>query len=173
MLLLTHVFQACKSVKSGSINSSGKKYYTSFYVGESCTQYFIKPISYTNAKTKGELFLDFTFRYRNSDITKDTVNISLSIIEDSFYKSIDSIQISTKDNNESFNTDTFMFVEAKKRAYLSRFTFKSNLSKIKNLFDNNSWSIKVFYNSEILDYNCKKKTNKIINILKSKVFVFF
>jgi hypothetical protein len=166
-ILLSLFCSSCLSIKP-SKTKSGKNYFETFYVGEQGTQYFIKPISFVNKKSDEELILDFTFRYKNK--IKDSSIINFSIKSANIYKSIDSLKILNKNIEIKNNKVMLLFNEKKSDGFISRHTTKVNLLEVKELFNNGDWKVIIYNQNQIREYIPEKKTIKIINIMKDKIF---
>ena len=68
-IIILMSLSACSGLKQ-----SGSNLYTSFYVGEKGTQYFIKPLYFSNKESE-KLNTDFTFRFQNTINKSDTARI--------------------------------------------------------------------------------------------------
>ena len=164
------VFQSCSSLKPGSTNS-GSSLYTSFFVGEKGTQYFIKPIKFKSNDSDNEMMLDITFRYKDSLHTDATLNYS--VINQEIIKNIDSIVIANPTNKISCKHNKRLYNERKKNNYFSRFSTNTPSAKLKKVFANSNWTITTYYNNKKRSYLPTKKSKKSITTLNEYLFVIF
>lgn len=167
-LLLLLLFNSCFSVKPSSIKSS-ENYFETFYVGEQGTQYFIKPILFKSKNSNDELFMDFTFRYKNE--IKDSVIVNFSVKSSFIYKTIDSLMISNKNTEIKSNEVELLFNEKDKTDFVSRFTTKFSLKDITEIFDNNDWVLTINNQNQTTDYIPHRKAYLTINTLMDKIFI--
>ncbi len=167
-ILLFLMFSGCLSIKP-STTKSGKKYFETFYVGEEGTQYFIKPILFKDEKSNEDLILDITFRYRNE--IKDSAIVNFSIKNSIIYKTIDSLKLSNKDITIKSDKVELLFNEKNKTGFTSRYSTKFSLNEIKEMFTNNAWEVNICNQNKITTFKPHRKTFKIINTVRDKVFV--
>ncbi|MCU0346710.1 MAG: hypothetical protein MUC59_07190 [Saprospiraceae bacterium] len=168
-LCIFALLSSCMNVRPGGAKS-GKKLYETFFVGDEGTQYFIKPLAFTNERNE-ELKLDFTFRYRNE--IKDSAAINASFISNDLIRNIDSLKIMNNSVNIALKDMTYMFSERKKDAYNNRFSAKTDLLKVTKLFNGNDWQIWMYENGKQTRYAAAKKTEKSLAKLSQEVFVLF
>jgi hypothetical protein len=161
-------FTGCLSIKPGGVKS-GKNLFETFYVGEDGTQYFIKPLGFSNVDQEEELFVDFTFRYKNE--VRDSVIGNFTLQSSEILKNIDSISFSNAKTKILSNKVRLLFNERKKDDFNSRFTTKVLLSEFITLFDNNEWAIIVYKNNSSSTFLPTRKTKQAIEKLQEKVFV--
>jgi len=57
--------------------------------------------------------------------------------------------------------------------YNSRYSTKGSLSEINQLFKNNDWTITVYKQNIISNYNTPKDTRKKIDKLRDRIFILF
>lgn len=160
----------CMSVKPAGVKS-GKNLFETFYVGEEGTQYFIKPLVLFNPQNREELFIDFTFRYKNE--VKDSVVINLSLLSSDIFRSIDSVSLSNITHTIKSNNSKLLFNEKKNKLFNSRFSTKISLIELINMFENDNWKITIYSNSTYSTYTSTKRTKKAIKNLQNKLFVLF
>lgn len=158
----------CFSVKP-STNKSGKKYFETFYVGVDGSQYFIKPVRLFSDTKNQEVLLDMTFRYK--DEIKDSAVVNFSVTSTTLIKSIDSLKLTNKVTNISTSEINLLFNEKNKTGFTSRFTTTLLLSKIKDMFDENSWQLTLQNDELTTSFKPSKKAAKAIIALKDKVFI--
>lgn len=168
-LCILAILTSCMSVRPGGAKS-GKKLYETFFVGDEGTQYFIKPLAFTNERNE-ELKLDFTFRYRNE--IKDSAAINASFISNDLIRNIDSLKITNEFVNIVFKDMTYLFSEKKKNAYNNRFSAKTDLLKVTKLFNSIDWEIWMYKNGKPTRYSAAKKTEKSLDKLSQQLFVLF
>jgi hypothetical protein len=166
IIVIIAVFSACMSVKPGISGSSGRLYET-FFVGEAGTQYFIKPITFTN-QSKETIEMDFTFRFR--DEIKDSAIVNSSIISNNLLRTVDSITINNKSTQFTMHNVNRLMMERKKKKYESRFSSKMELSQIKELFAQTGWEITIFSESQAFTFNPPSKTSRTIQNLNHNIF---
>ena len=150
--------------------SSGKKLFETFFVGNNGTQYYIKPITFSDEEND-KLKFDMTFRYKN--VIKDSATLNMSFIDSEIIKSIDSLKISNDSISLLFTKVNLMFVERHKKVFNSRFSTRSHLAPIKWLFKNKNWSIYLYRNNIVDKYMATKSTKRKITKLKFEIFELF
>lgn len=163
------IFSSCFSVKPGATKSGGKLYET-FFVGEEGTQYFIKPLKFTNEHSEF-LKLDITCRYKTE--IKDSAIVNISFLSNELFKSIDSLKIYNGEHATLINELNLLFAERSKDMYSIRFSTKVNLADIKILFSRNDWGLIPYRNGESSLYTPQKATKKKIDKLNYEVFELF
>jgi hypothetical protein len=168
IILLLLVFSSCLSIKP-STTKQGKKDFETFYVGEEGTQYFIKPIFFKDEKSKEDLILDITFRYKNE--IKDSAIVNFSIKSTIIYKTINSLKLSNKDTEIKSDNIVLLFNEKNKTGFTSRYSTKFSLKEIKELFNNDSWGVTIYNQNIITKYEPYKKTIRAINAVRERLFV--
>jgi hypothetical protein len=163
------ILSSCLSIKPGSVKS-GKKLYETFFIGEAGTQYFIKPLTFSNNLNE-ELKLDITFRYRNE--IKDTAIINISFLGKEIFKNADSLEI----NNEAIaiiiKEMKYMFCERNKEIFNCRFSAKVKLLDVEKLFDSSKWNLILYKNGDFSEYLTPKTTEKKIDKLNYEIFAIF
>ena len=169
ILCMLLILSSCFSVKPGATKAGGKLFET-FFVGEEGTQYFIKPLKFTNEKSES-LKLDITFRYKNE--IKDSAIVNLSFLSNDLFKSIDSLRIDNGEYSTLIKELNLLFAERSKDMYNIRFSTKVNLADIKKLFERNDWRFLQYRNGESTLYTPNKATKKKIDKLNYEVFELF
>lgn len=167
-IVLLLIFSGCLSIKP-SASKSGKKYFETFYVGEEGTQYFIKPISFIDENLYEELIIDITFRYRN--IIKDSAIVNFSIRSSDIYKNVDTFKLSNKKIEIQTDRVELIYNEKNNKGYISRHSTKVSLNELKELFNNDDWLITVENSSKITNYKANRKTIRVINTIRDRVFI--
>ncbi len=168
VVLILLLFSGCVSIKPSS-PGSGKNHFETFYVGEAGTQYFIKPLLFVSEQPKDQLWVDFTFRYRNE--IKDSVLMNFSIKGPSLYKTMDSLIIASKNIEVHSHRVDLLFNEKSRSGYNSRFTTTLGLNDTKELFQNYDWQLTLHNSGQVMRYASRKRTHKVIAKLKEKVFI--
>jgi len=168
LILMLLLSSSCLSIKP-STTKSGKNYFETFFVGEEGTQYFIKPILFIDEKSSENLILDITFRYRNE--IKDSATVNFSIKSSTLYKTIDSLDISNKDNKIESDQLVLLFNEKSKTGFTSRYSTRFRLNEIKEIFNNDTWEITIYNQNKVTKYKPHKKTTRAINAVRDRVFV--
>ncbi len=158
------IFSSCMSVKPSATKGKSNNFET-FYVGNEDTQYFIKPLTFKEENTDNELLVDFTFKYKTE--IKDSTIVNFSIKSSYILKSIDSLKFSNRNVDINSSVVNLIFNEKNSNGFTSRFTLK----KIKDLFDNDEWTIHVITNTSDKKYIPERKTKKTIVAIKDEVFV--
>lgn len=164
------VLTGCTSIKVGGVKS-GKNLFETFYVGEDGTQYFIKPLAFSNSENKDELAMDFTFRYKNE--VKDSVIVNFAIQSEKIIKEIDQLTISNTTQNIESNKVELLFNEKKKNDFYSRFSTKVSMIEFNRMFENYDWKTVVVTNGSSQTFEAEKKTKKSLSKLADKVFIIF
>lgn len=168
LILILLIFSSCLSIKP-STTKSGKNYFETFFVGKEGTQYFINPILFIDEKSNENLILDITFRYRNE--IKDSATVNFSIKSSILYKTIDSLDISNKDNKIESDQLVLLFNEKSKTGFTSRYSTRFSLNKIKEMFNNDTWEITIYNQNKVTKYKSHRKTTRAINAVRDRVFV--
>lgn len=160
---------ACRSSKTAKYSSDGKRYYIAFFIGEEGVQYFLKPITFTNALTGDKLLADFTFRYKN--IIKDSAIVNFSIKSLSPIKPVDSLNIETTSFKVSSKSVGFIFGDKLKKGFNTRHTVKIAVADLKKLFNNADWNFVIHSKNTVHKYRPSKQSSKAIESIKNSVFV--
>lgn len=158
----------CMSVKPGS-TKSGKQYFETFYVGVEGTQYFIKPLLFENDEANKVLALDITFRYKDEIRDSAIVNFSIKSLE--IYKSVDSLKITNSLMDIKSDNIDLLFNEKFSKGFVSRFTTKVPLDKMKKIFDNDEWELTIHNAAKSNTYKPHRKTQKAVNFLRENGFI--
>lgn len=164
------VLTGCTSIKVGGVKS-GKNLFETFYVGDDGTQYFIKPLGFSNPENKDELAMDFTFRYKNE--VKDSVIVNFAIQSEKIIKEIDQITLSNATQTIASNKVELLYNEKKKKDFYSRFSTKISMVEFNRMFENFDWKTTVVTNGTSQTFEAEKKTKKSLSKLADKVFIIF
>jgi hypothetical protein len=158
----------CLSIKPAGVKS-GKNLFEAFYVGEEGTQYFLKPLIFLNLQNNEEIYIDFTFRYKNE--VKDSVLLNFTLQSKNIYKYIDSLSLSSPTITINSDDIGLLFNEKRNTFFNSRFTTKISLIEFNKMFKSVDWTIKIFYDETFMSYVPEKKTRKALKALQEKLFV--
>ena len=169
VILPIFFFTSCFSVKT-STTKSGKKLYETYYVGESETQYFIKPLEFDGENKNDKMNLDFTFRYKNE--LKDSAVINISIVSDEIVRTAKSILFTGNNTSIIVVNPKLMFNEKNNEKFLSRFTAKISMKDLNELILNGIISVEIKCDAVKL-FKTNKLTEKKIISLKENVFILF
>lgn len=167
LLLSTSILGGCLTVKP-SATKSGKNSFETFYVGEQGTQYFIKPISFKESNINEELALDVTFRYNG--VLNDSATVNLSFKSSEIYKNLDSFSISNGLLDIGSADVDLLFNETDKDFFISRFSLRLSLSDLKEIYSSNSWTIKCYTTNKTSTFIPRKKSSKVIDVIRENVF---
>lgn len=166
MLSLT----SCMGFKSSASTSSGKNLYETFFVGNDGTQYFIKPLSFTD-KDKNRLTLDLTFRYKNQ--IKDSCIVNASFFDNAVHKSMDSVIVSNESVRVKLMDVKHLFSERSGNKVNSRFSTKGSLIEVSKLFENANWKATIYFETKQIDYFPPQQTKRKIDKLRYGIFMLF
>lgn len=164
------VLTGCTSIKVGGVKS-GKNLFETFYVGEDGTQYFIKPLFFSNTENKDVMDMDFTFRYKNE--VKDSVIVNFAIRSEKIIKQIDRLTLSNATQSIESNDVELLFNEKRKNEFYSRFSTKITMVEFNQMFENFDWKTVVVTDGASQTFEAEKKTKKSLSKLADKVFIIF
>ena len=148
---------------------SSKKLYQTFYSGEEGVQYFLKPLQLISDNKKEKIFVDFTFRHKDSLNVNVITNYSIHTIK--LIKKVDSLVIRSGNNIVHCMDNELLFAERKSSFFKSRFTTKIILSDLSKLMKDSSWRFEVYSNGNNWVFYPSKKSKKKIQALAYNVFV--
>jgi hypothetical protein len=160
---------SCGGMKPGGA-SAGNKLYETFFVGEEGSQYFIKPLEFKNDQ-KEKVVMDFTLRYK--DDIKDSALVNFTIISPDNIKSIDQVLLESGTASSKSKKVDLLFVKRESDGFHCRFTFKSPLTEITELYGNNEWKITTTSGSASKIFYPTSKSRKSIEALNYNVFQIF
>ena len=163
---LITILVSCASIKPAGVKT-GQKLFETFFVGDAGTQYFIKPLTFSNT-TKEELKFDITFIYKNK--IDDSATVNISYMGNQLLKSADSLKIGSEFNTVIIKELKYMFSERSKKMYNCRFSAKVNLADVIKLFANDKWNINLYKNGEFIMFSAPKSTKKKIDKLNYQIF---
>ena len=170
-LIISLFVSNCALTVKPAATKSAKAYYESFYVGETGTQYFIKPIVFNAEKGNDKLLVDFTFRYKNE--LRDSAVINLSIEGDNIIKSVNGINFTNTVSSVSLNSFFLLFNEKKDKKLISRFSAKCSTREMIDIFDDPGLRITINTDNSSATFIPPKKSNKIIRSLNDNLFIIF
>ena len=167
-IIIALIMQNCISVLPTSLKT-GKNYFETFYAGEEGTQYFIKPILFANENSSEEFIFDLTFRYKNEVL--DSVIVNFSINSSKMYKNIDCLVMSSKGIQRINKNLELIYFEKINNGFRSRYSTKYSLEEIKEMFNNESFQVTIYYQGKISSFKPTKKSLRVINLIRDNVFV--
>ncbi len=152
--------------------SSTKGLYETFYVGNDGIQYFIQPLTFTgDADSDEELKIDITCKHKT--VIKDSSIVNISLIGAKYFKTVDSIIINTDSCSVVLKDLNIMFSERDGDNFISRFTARSSLFGIKQIFNKSDWAFGVYAQNRSFKYITPKSTKKKIEALNYSIFMLF
>lgn len=167
IIIVAISISSCISFKPNAKKTS-KSLYTTFYLGEKGTQYFVKPLTLKGAN-KEKITVDFTFREK-AKADSSTVVINSSILLNKAIESVDSIVFYSNSHLFSLDNAKVLFREKKDGQILIRTSGTTTITYLSSLFNKTEWQIKVYANSTEFQFQSTKKTNKSIPLLHSAIF---
>ena len=153
----------------GILSPNASRLYESFYTGNSGTQYFIKPLEFSNSNS-GKLKLDIVFRFNNTIQESDSAIINYSIISNELVKKIDSIRFSNGDVSLIASNNERLFMERERTQYRSRFSSSASLVPLVQLFPSNQWKIEVFHDENEMVFTPTNTSARKIESLNFNLF---
>lgn len=171
LIMSSLTITSCFSVKPSSTKSA-KNYFESFFVGDEGTQYFLKPLEFNSKGSKGELNIDFTFRYKNQ--VKDSVIVNYSITGENMIKALNEAYFQNSNASFHLNNIELLFNEKKDDKFMSRFTSKCSMADLIQLFqDENITMTLTDENNQSYIFSPSKSTKKAIKSINDNLFVIF
>ncbi len=141
-----------------------------FFVGEEGTQYFIKPLEFTN-DNGDEMYMDITFRYK--DEIKDTAVINFTIQTSDLIKKLNTVTVSSDKVIYTTNNILLLFAEKEDEEFRSRFSIKVPMKELDKLIKNSKWVFELNHNSDMLIYYPTTGTENALKIINNDLFVLF
>ncbi len=163
------ILSSCLSIKPGSVKT-GNKLFETFFVGEEGTQYFIKPLIFSNQLNE-EIKLDITFRCKNE--VKDSAIINISFFSKENFNIVDSLKINNESTDIVLKQMKYLFSERDKELFNCRFSVKGNLIDVKKLFNRSNWNLFLYKNGNTINYKTPKTTKKKIDKINYEIFSLF
>lgn len=155
-----------------SAAQSAKGLYETFYIGNDGLQYFIHPLTFNGiSDNDNELKIDLTCKYKT--VIKDSSIVNISLISAKNIRSIDSIIIRSDSCSVLLNDLNIMYTERNGESFISRFTTKSPLRGIKQLFDKSDWLFIVYAQNQSFKYITPANTQEKIDALNYNIFMLF
>lgn len=137
------------------------KYISTFYVGDSGTQYFIKPLRFDGQQYHGYLTIDFTFRHLSSN--EVPVVAKFSFIKPQAVQHLDSLVIKTPKANLVLRDPATLFVTPYKLQKVhSRYTSTVLLSELLKVTGDDWWIIDAWSKGEYIRYVSSNKAKKAL-----------
>ena len=170
-LFAVFAFSQCSVMNTNSSGKASRGLFTSFFVGDDGTQYFIKPLEFNGVDGGDELLIDFTFRYRD-EISGDT-RLNTSLLTADLVKDLDSVKFSNDKYTAVTKNSDLMFNQRQNKNIESRHEVYLPLADMKNIFDNPEWEIVFFYAGKQRTFVADKRTRKKIEALNHDIFELF
>jgi len=163
LFVLIGILVGCRAVKPSGVRS-GKNLYETFYVGNSTTQYFIKPLRYQGQNSS--LIIDYTFRYPDSASTDVVVNFS--VISDSVLSDVEELRM----GNTVVQDVKSLYNETSKKQFLSRLTGQTSIKDLKAYVIDKEHNITIKRNnSKTTTFMPSAKTEGTLQKLSQNLFV--
>jgi hypothetical protein len=161
---------SCFSVRSSG-SRSAKRLFTSYYYGEGSTQYFVKPISFSDSDEDFELIVDFTFRYK--DNLDSIVTVNYTIAGNSLVDDVEMLKLVSGNEEVVMSEHLRLFKDKDKNGLLSRYSTSMRLKDLNNLMDNEQWKWKLSSGKKTFVFVSNRKSRKKINSLRENLFILF
>jgi len=165
IIVFTFGVTSCSNVKSYN------DLYTSFFVGEDGTQFFIKPLEFFHLENDAKLDLDITFRYK--DTIKDSVTVNLTLYSTTFLKNIDFVEMIGEKQRIKSNNIKLIYIDKNTDLCENRYSVKFLLKDYLNIFQENNFSMNVNYLNYDNIYLPDNSSNKKIRILNENLINLF
>ena len=170
-LFISLFVSSCALTVKPAATKSAKAYYESFFVGEFGTQYFIKPIEFNAENGNENLFVDFTFRYKNE--LKDSTIINFSIEGEDVIRSVSEIIFTNAVSSVLVKNISLLFNEKKDKKLISRFSAKCSTQEMVDIFDDPGVSVTINTNNSSNPFLSSKKSQKTIRSLRDNLYILF
>jgi hypothetical protein len=154
-LILAFAFTACMGVKPQGTRATSR-HFESFYLGEGISQYFIKPMKFT--QDKNTLLVDFTIRQDNYLSEGGTMNFSLKTPE--LFDKVDSLFISTSTAKIYAENLERLFLQKDSKNYHIRTSSSVSKDFITAFFDSEDLLIKVYCSNQSFEFEPNKKNTR-------------
>lgn len=164
-------FSQCSVMNTNSSGKASRGLFTSFFVGDDGTQYFIKPLEFDGVEGGDELLIDFTFRHRD-EVTGDA-RLNTSLLTPDLVKEIDSVKFRNTAHTVVTKTSELMFNQRQNSNIESRHEVYLPLADMNQLFGNPDWEIIFYYSGKQRSFKADKRTRKKINALNHDIFELF
>jgi hypothetical protein len=137
------------------------KYMATFFVGDSGTQYFIKPLRFDGQQYHGYLTIDFTFRHLSSN--EVPVVAKFSFIKPQAVQDLDSLVIKTPKANLVLRNPATLFVSPYKiQKVHSRYTSTVLLPELLKVTGDDWWIIDAWSKGEYIRYVSSNRAKKAL-----------
>lgn len=159
-IVISLILTSCFTIKPG-VTKTGKNFWEEFFVSEGVMQYFIKPLTFRNRAD--QLEIDFTFRTKSDSATVNFSIISINPIDSPEKLTISNSSILVKINLlKTLLTENF----SKK---MIRKSGKISCQDLRQLINDNQWTIVSYSKSETSKFFSPKKTSRKIDLLEKKL----
>ena len=148
----------------GSGSGPIEKYYTSFFISDSVTQYFVKPTEFKGSS--GHIAVDFTFR--NTGMPLSTVNFTLTTKEN--ISDLDKAAFSVNGNQTvELNGLKRLFIEKNDRGLQMRYSATLPYNELKKLMGAPTATMQIGVKEVSYTFTATGKTLKTFHIVKDRV----
>jgi hypothetical protein len=142
-------------VKNNNSDISNGNFYTSFYVNDSVSTYFIKPLKYKFQNS--DLFLDITYQQINQNIENVIVNFSILTAEKIKNSTIESLKINSIDIKDY----KILYNDYSNKKFDLRISVNNNISLLKSFNLNSKIEIVIEKKNYVFVPNSKAEKNLI------------
>ncbi|MGI5975383.1 MAG: hypothetical protein ACOX7E_06535 [Paludibacter sp.] len=160
----------CMLTKTSSVKSKETLYET-FYVNDTISQYFIRPLNFKNKLTHQSFHIDFVFRVANNNSNDNQTSIvtaNFSVLSNAPVD-VNTLQIENAPGFVTTTTCDLLFQEKQNKKFFSRYTAKIQLGKLQHLMYDNDWKIKLNNDNSLIFYPVKR-TQIAIKDLNNELF---
>ncbi len=160
----------CMLTKTSSVKSKETLYET-FYVNDTISQYFIRPLNFKNKLTHQSFHIDFVFRVANNNSNDNQTSIvtaNFSVLSNAPVD-VNTLQIENVPGFVTTATCNLLFQEKRNKKFLSRYTAKIQLGELQHLMHDNNWKIKLNNDNSLIFYPVKR-TQIAIKDLNNELF---
>jgi len=162
LLCIIIIVSGCIGIKHKPTKGSDNDY-ISFFINDSTTQYFIKPLTFATDDSK--IWIDLTFRKSGKILSVFTCNYSIALANQ--LKS-DNFEIQYNDKSIPFLKKQLLYKEVKKGKYEYRYSSELDAVNVLNLFENKYFSVKI----DTLNFVPTRKTKSKMNKIQNNLFGF-
>lgn len=166
-IIIINIFMLLNSCSF--FGNSSENLYSTFFVGEDGTQFFIKQLDYYMVENNEKLSLDYTFRYK--DKIKDSVTINFTLFTNEFIKNIESFELKSDGKSALSNNAKLLYVDKKDNLCENRFTTKILLDDFLKYCKSNNQKIIIKYNNYSNTYLPENTTIKNIESLNKNLLL--
>jgi len=161
LLIVFFCSTSCISIRKGSTKGAELDY-ESFFINDSTTQYFIKPLDFIGDK---QFSCDFTFRRSGSVNSETTMNFSCF---STFNQPIDTVYLITSSNRYLIINSKLLYKERIEKSFHYRYSTTISFGQLKEFFQSPQQGV-------LIDQSylkMKPATRKKINRIKTNLFEF-